>query len=113
MNACSSADGTGLRSERFFYNLLPAVDIYTVKADYTHPLPRKALLEMGAKSSIVLNDDDAQHFDIEGNNFLPDYSGQIISYTKSRYMLLILMQKNVEENRSSARCAGRTYKAAG
>lgn len=74
MNAVYSADGTGMRSERFFYDLLPVVDIYTIKADYTHPLPGKTLLEMGAKSGVVKNDDNAQHFDVEGNHFLPDYS---------------------------------------
>lgn len=70
----SVADGTGKNTEHFYYELFPVLDIYTAKVDYAHPLRNNALLEAGVKSGFVKNDDDAQYFDVEQSNHIPDYS---------------------------------------
>lgn len=73
-NSMAAMDGTSKRSEQFFYDLLPAIDIYTVKVDYMHPFKNKALMEAGVKSGFVNNDDNARYFDVEQQNYIPDYS---------------------------------------
>lgn len=70
----SVADGTGKNTEHFYYDLFPALDIYTAKVDYAHPLRNNALLEAGVKSGFVKNDDNAQYFNVEQSNHIPDYS---------------------------------------
>lgn len=74
VNTISGADGGTLQSEHFAYDLLPSVDILTLKADYTHPLKKKGLFEAGIKSSYVNNNDNAAYFDVLDSAYLPDYS---------------------------------------
>ncbi|WP_217602232.1 outer membrane beta-barrel family protein [Chitinophaga sp. GbtcB8] len=60
-------DGTLNDQSLFGYNLLPGINIYSFKADYTHPLKNKAGWEAGVKSSYVTNDNNSQYLDLEGS----------------------------------------------
>ncbi|MFN8348693.1 MAG: outer membrane beta-barrel protein [Spirosomataceae bacterium] len=56
-----------------FWYLVPGyIHIYTVKADYFHPLKNKASWEVGAKSSAVNNDNRSDYFDNKGGTYLTD-----------------------------------------
>lgn len=59
-------DGSLTSSNRFLYHLPSAIDIYTVRADYVHPLKNKGKLEAGFKSSVVDNNNVADYYDIIG-----------------------------------------------
>ncbi|MBD2700378.1 outer membrane beta-barrel protein [Spirosoma sp. BT702] len=72
-NSVNRPDGTLLNNRIFLYKLPYSITIYSAKADYSHPLPNKAKLEMGAKSSIVTNDNNAQYFNQNGTSLSPDY----------------------------------------
>jgi len=48
------------------------IEIYSVKADYTHPLSSKGKLEMGWKSGFVKTENKAKYFEWTGN-WTPDY----------------------------------------
>lgn len=50
---------------RFRYRTPSDIHIYTVKADYVHPLPNKAKFEAGVKSSYVDNDFIFNHFNVQ------------------------------------------------
>ena len=72
-NRVNRPDGTLLNSRQFLYKLPYTISIYSAKADYSHPLPNKAKLEAGFKSSVVTNDNNAQYFAQTGVNQTPDY----------------------------------------
>ncbi|MEJ7767642.1 MAG: outer membrane beta-barrel protein [Chitinophagaceae bacterium] len=59
-------DGFLTGNNEFLYNVPSEISIYTLKADYIHPLKRKAKLEAGFKSSIVYNNNVADYFDVIG-----------------------------------------------
>jgi outer membrane receptor protein involved in Fe transport len=50
-----------------------AIDIYSAKVDYTHPLGKETKLEAGIKSSYVETDNAANYFTV-GNVETPDYN---------------------------------------
>lgn len=54
--------------------MLPSfIDIYSYKADYTHPLKGNAKIETGIKSSYTTTDNDARYFITFNNITSPDY----------------------------------------
>lgn len=58
----------------FQYDLPYSINIYTLKADYSHPLKNKAVLSAGMKSSVVKNDNESTYADIVNNTHQPDAS---------------------------------------
>ncbi|GAB3947264.1 TonB-dependent receptor [Spirosoma harenae] len=66
-------DGPLLNSRQFVYKLPYTITIYSAKVDYAHPLANKAKVEMGAKSSIVTNDNNAQYFTQTASKLTPDF----------------------------------------
>ena len=65
-------DGTLLGNNSFFYHLPASIHIYTLKADYVHPLKNNAKLEAGFKSSWVNNDNVSDYYKVSGNNQMID-----------------------------------------
>ncbi len=53
-------------------NLPGQIDIYSVKADYTHPLKGNAKFEAGVKSSYVKTDNNAQYDNLENGAWIVD-----------------------------------------
>jgi hypothetical protein len=72
-NFVTMADGSPKGSNAFMYGRPANVDIYTGRADYTHPLASKVVLSAGIKSSIVNNDNVSDYFNITPNTNTPDY----------------------------------------
>lgn len=66
LNYLHLPDGSLTNSSKFLYHLPSTINIYTVKADYVHPLKNKAKLETGFKSSVVDNNNVADYYDIIG-----------------------------------------------
>jgi len=50
------------------------INIYTFKADYTHPFKNKIMVSAGAKASLVKNDNASDYTDIINNTQKPDLS---------------------------------------
>lgn len=65
--------GGQLSNSDFYYNLPSNIDIYTARADYSHPLKNKASLSGGVKASIVENDNQSDYYAVDGSTHLPDY----------------------------------------
>ncbi len=64
-NLAFKPDNSLLKKEEFLY-LIPAdINIYTVKADYVHPLRNKARLDAGFKSSLIKTDNVFDFYDRE------------------------------------------------
>ncbi len=57
-------DGTLTTSQVLSDNLPSYIDIYSAKADYSHPLKGKAKFEAGVKSSYVNTDNAANYFNV-------------------------------------------------
>ncbi len=58
--------GSAAASSFNFLYLLPAdINIYTIKADYLHPLTKKIKLETGFKSSVVDNNNIAAYYNVK------------------------------------------------
>jgi hypothetical protein len=57
-------DGTLTNSQILSDNLPATINIYSAKADYSHPLKGKAKLEAGVKSSYVNTDNAANYFNV-------------------------------------------------
>ena len=72
-NFVSDPSGGQLSNNDFFYNLPSNIDIYTARADYSHPLKNRASFSGGMKSSIVENDNQSDYFSVAGNIHTPDY----------------------------------------
>lgn len=49
-----------------------AIDIYSLKADYVHPLDQKTKLEAGIKTNLVKNNNLVNYWRSAGNNWVPD-----------------------------------------
>lgn len=61
-------------SQNILESKLPAtISIQTLKADYTHPLAKGAVVEAGAKTGFVSTDNTASFFDVVSNNATPNY----------------------------------------
>ncbi|MEN0053239.1 MAG: outer membrane beta-barrel protein [Mucilaginibacter sp.] len=67
-------DGTLTNSSILTDNLPSTINIYSAKADYTHPLKGKAKLEAGFKSSYVNTDNAANYFNVIDNVSAIDYN---------------------------------------
>jgi len=67
-------DGTLTNSTTLSDNLPSYIDIYSAKADYTHPLKGKAKLEAGVKSSYVNTDNAANYYNIANGISTIDYN---------------------------------------
>lgn len=67
------ADGSVDLNEQFHYVLPSDINIYTIKADYIHPLKRNAKFEAGIKSGIVENNSIAQYYTVNGHIETIDY----------------------------------------
>jgi len=65
--------GDPLSNSDFVYRLPSDIDIYTARADYSHPLKNKASISGGWKSSLVENDNLSEYFSLQGNAEVPDY----------------------------------------
>lgn len=66
-------NGTIINSSRLIGELPSVINIYSVKADYTHPLKSGIKMESGLKTSFVNTDNTAGYFNIIDNVKLPDY----------------------------------------
>jgi hypothetical protein len=49
------------------------INIYSAKADYTHPLKKNSRIEAGWKSSYVITDSKAKYFNVINDQETPDY----------------------------------------
>ncbi|MDB5136417.1 MAG: TonB-dependent receptor [Mucilaginibacter sp.] len=67
-------DGTLTNPKTLNDNLPSTINIYSVKADYTHPFSGKAKLEAGVKSSYVNTDNAANYFNVINNVDSIDYN---------------------------------------
>jgi hypothetical protein len=67
-------DGTLTNSQTINDDLPATINIYSAKADYTHPLKGKAKLEAGIKSSYVNTDNAANYFNVIDNVNTIDYN---------------------------------------
>jgi len=67
-------DGTVTNSSTLSDNLPSTINIYSAKADYSHPLKGKAKLEAGIKSSYVNTDNAANYFNVLNGASTVDYS---------------------------------------
>lgn len=72
-NMVELPSGGGLSQQNFIYDLPSNIDIYTAKADYSHPLKNKASLAGGIKTSFVENDNQSDYFGVNNNTQTPDY----------------------------------------
>ncbi len=68
-----AADGSLLSEQQYRFLLPSQINIYSGKADYTHPWG-SATLDAGIKSSYVTTDNQLDWFNKDGLNFVPDYS---------------------------------------
>jgi len=67
-------DGTLTNSSMLSDNLPANINIYSAKADYSHPLKGKAKLEAGIKSSYVNTDNAANYFNVVNGEYNIDYN---------------------------------------
>ncbi|NCD69658.1 TonB-dependent receptor domain-containing protein [Mucilaginibacter agri] len=67
-------DGTLTNSQTITDNLPSTINIYSAKADYTHPLRGKAKFEAGVKSSYVNTDNAANYFNLVDGVSTIDYN---------------------------------------
>ncbi|NCU04810.1 MAG: outer membrane beta-barrel protein [Chitinophagaceae bacterium] len=61
------------QQERLTGDLPAAIDIYSLKTDYTHPLKKGWKIDAGAKSSQIRTDNVADYFLTKNNTTTPDY----------------------------------------
>lgn len=71
-NRLFNQDGAMESRELFRYRTPSEINIYTLKADYVHPLKNKARLEGGFKSSYVDNDFIFNHFNTNDGHAMID-----------------------------------------
>jgi len=64
LNSTFNTDGTLTATQALTDKLPTSINIYTAKTDYIHPLPNKAKLEAGLKSSYVNTDNGAEYFNV-------------------------------------------------
>ena len=66
-------DGSITNSNKLIGELPSVINIYSAKADYTHPLKKGYKIESGIKASFVNTDNTAGYFNIINNIKLPDF----------------------------------------
>ena len=74
LNTTYNPDWTPKHTEILRGSLPVNVAIYSAKVDYAQSLPKGAKLETGLKSSYVKTDNDANYFNVVGNDESVDYS---------------------------------------
>lgn len=72
------ADKNLISNNMFLYVLPYGINIYTAKADYTHPFKNKAKVEAGIKTSVVDNDNTANYYTLQNG-------AQVIDNTMSNH----------------------------
>jgi iron complex outermembrane recepter protein len=72
-NATFNPDGTKRGQTDLRGDLPVNINIYSAKADYTHPLGKEAKLEAGIKTSYVSTDNNANYFNLAGTDWQTDY----------------------------------------
>ncbi len=72
-NTVYLSNGAISSSGQLFGNLPSLINIYSAKADYTHPLKSGLKLETGVKASFVNTDNIAGYFNIINDVKVPDY----------------------------------------
>jgi iron complex outermembrane receptor protein len=72
-NASFNPDWTKRGQTNLMGDLPVDINIYSAKADYTHPIGKDAKLEAGVKSSYVSTDNAANYFNLFGSNWQTDY----------------------------------------
>ncbi len=73
LNKFYTANGQEQRQDEILKGHLPSgINIYSAKADYTHPLKKNAKFEAGLKVSFVKTDNDAQYSLFENNQWVVD-----------------------------------------
>ncbi|MDN5285212.1 MAG: hypothetical protein JWR38_1486 [Mucilaginibacter sp.] len=73
-NKVYGPDDSPLNSTDFLYLLPSTMTIYTVKADYVHPLKNKLRIETGIKWSTVKNDNVSDYYQVQGEQQVIDNS---------------------------------------
>ena len=68
------ADGSLSGEQRQEFLLPSEIDIYSGKADFTHPFAGKGEFDAGIKSSYVTTDNQLDWFNGDGTVFIPDYN---------------------------------------
>jgi len=69
------AHGNKSQPDEILRGMLPGnIEIYSAKADFTHPLKGNAKFEAGIKSSYVKTDNNAQYDNLENGNWVVDTS---------------------------------------
>ena len=67
------AKGTKTQPDEILRGMLPGdIEIYSAKADFTHPLKGNAKFEAGVKSSYVKTDNNAQYDNLENGSWVVD-----------------------------------------
>jgi hypothetical protein len=61
-----------LNSNTLNGDLPSTINIYSLKTDYTHPLPSDLKLEAGLKTSFISTDNKANYYDVQGSDYIPD-----------------------------------------
>jgi hypothetical protein len=74
INTTFLPDNTSTGSTTLTDNLPAIINIYSAKADYSHPLKGKAKIEAGVKSSYVNTDNAANYFNVINNVDSVDYN---------------------------------------
>ena len=73
LNKFYTSNGQEQRQDEILKGHLPSgINIYSAKADYTHPLKKNAKFEAGLKVSFVKTDNDAQYSLFENNQWVVD-----------------------------------------
>ncbi|MDX2046215.1 MAG: TonB-dependent receptor [Chitinophagaceae bacterium] len=78
-----------------------AINIYSFKADYTHPLKKKTKLETGIKSSIVRNDNEVIYDRQENGGWVPDSRSNHFIYSENINAAYINLSKQFNKKWSA------------
>ncbi|WP_439883441.1 outer membrane beta-barrel protein [Pontibacter sp. MBLB2868] len=74
LNQNYNTSGINVSKEELKGSLPATIQIYSAKVDYSQPLTKSWKLESGAKSSYTNTDNQANYFNINENNAIPDYN---------------------------------------
>ena len=74
LNSTYLPEGALVAQQMMTSSLPSDISIYSIKADYTHPLKDKAKIETGFKSSYVNTDNEASYFNVLSGNSSPNYN---------------------------------------
>ena len=74
MNSTFNGSWAKKYDEQLMGDLPGNIDIYSARVDYTLPMKKGLKLDMGVKSSYVINDSKANYFEMVGGSWQPDYT---------------------------------------